>query len=119
MNYRHDGESGYVLLEVMMALVVLVCGIMVTVDSYRASLQTGRQSAAKYRAALLLEGRLLELERTRHVDLTPENDPVLGPVFWEEEVRATDSTDWKEHRLVLNWGEAKENHVLELSTYLP
>ena len=112
-------NGGYVLLEVMMALVVLVCGIMVTVDSYRASLQTGRRSAAEYRAALLLEGRLLERERSRHVDLTSENDEALGAVTWEEDIHETDSPDWREHRLVLNWGEAKNNHALELSTFLP
>ena len=34
--------KGYVLLEVMMALVVLLCGIMATVESYRASLRAGQ-----------------------------------------------------------------------------
>ena len=101
-----------------MALVVLLCGTIAVVDSFRTTFQAARQSQEEYRAGLLMESHMLAMEKTGRTDTAPETDPILGSVTCDEEILDTNIPMWKERRLTLHWGEGKNEHALQLSTYL-
>ena len=65
-------ETGMILVEVMLALIVLTGGSMVIFQSFRNSMQVMRRSRALYEAALAIEGRVNELEKTGHWDEAKE-----------------------------------------------
>ena len=61
-------NGGIVLLEVLMAMTVLLTGVLVIVQSFRRSLSLVRHSEQEYRAALLMEGAMSEMEVTGRVN---------------------------------------------------
>ena len=99
-----------------MAMTVLVTGAILATESFRSSLRMRREGLQEYQAALLLEGRMLEMEKTGRADTASSLDPILGPVSWNEETRAATAPDWTEHRLTINWMDGKRAHALDLST---
>src|SRR5690349_20807200 len=109
-------SPGFVLLEAMIAMVILFCGVVAVTESFRMSLRASEEGREMYRAALLLEGRILEMEKIGHRTAEPESDPVLGPMIWKEDLLDNESPDWREHRLSLAWQEGKKSHELNLST---
>ena len=115
---KHSKNAGYVLLEVMMALVILLCGILGVTDSYRYTLRAERESNERYRAALLLEGRVLELEQAASFNPAAEVDPQLGSLSWNDRVLETTTPGEQEHQVSLKWGEGKHSHAIELETWI-
>jgi hypothetical protein len=101
----------------MMAIVVLVCGIVAVTESYRSILRTRRQSVEMSRAARLLEGQMLEMEKTNRPEAQSGTDSELGTLAWKDLTAPTSSASWTEHHLTLDWGE-KGGHALELSAWL-
>lgn len=116
MTLRRD--EGYVLLEVMMAIVILVCGTLAVTESFRSTLRTNRESRGEYLAALRLEGKLLETEKIGRANLDPETDPDLGPLSWTEATQPAATGDWTVHQLTMSWGQGQGSNQLELPTYL-
>jgi len=117
---RDDGmkrpDEGYVLLEVMVALVVLLCGTLVVADSFRSTLRMDRQCQEMYQAALLLEARILEIEKTGQADISPVDEPGLGAVTWNQDVHETDVPGYRQWRLQMIWGQERKANQLELTT---
>ncbi len=117
---REDGsreERGFILLEVMLSLVILIGGTLVIFQSYRSSLHAVRQTEEQYKASLLLEAHMEELEKTGRFDSSSVLDSLLGKITWQQDVREGDPPPWKEHQLTLAWGQGKHANSLTLATY--
>jgi uncharacterized membrane protein len=112
---RND-RKGFILFEVMMAFVVLVCAIVVVFQFYRASVHAARYSRQFSRAAALLEERITSREKVGEMDLGASQDTVLGPIVWEQERIPGEDQAWHFERMTLSWGEGTNGQHLEISS---
>ena len=105
-------------MEVLLAGVVLVVGMLAVIRSYRSSLQMARENSTFFQAALLTEGQMGELERVGDVRNTRTTDPVLGETTTSDEIREGDEVNWTEHRMTVAWGKGNDANNLQLTTFL-
>jgi type II secretory pathway pseudopilin PulG len=109
-------NQGFILLEAMLACAVLAGAALVVFQSYRSSLRTLEADRQLYRAALLLEERAGMREKGGNDDPEPLEDPILGPITWQEDSLQAGDPTWHMERMTLGWGEGSHAQNLELST---
>jgi len=112
-------ERGFILLDVLLALVVLAGAILVTFQALRSSLRALEANHQFFRAALLLEDHVGMMERGENSEEKSMDDPILGPVTWEEAPIPTGDQTWHRERARLAWGQGSHAQSLELSTPIP
>jgi Tfp pilus assembly protein PilV len=110
--------GGFVLLEVMLAIVILAAGVITALESYRASLRVFREGRLRYEATLLMESQVAELERTGRLNPALSAGTTLDHASWEDTVGDSDPAYGVQHRIALRWGTGRRAGMLEQSIYV-
>ena len=114
-------EGGFLLLEVLLALVVLSAGIVLIFRSFSSCLQAASVSKTRFQAVLLAEGGLWELELLGEPPSRDLPDQVSErPVRWDwRKLRPEDANaSWREWKLELEWPEGTRRESLALEAYV-
>ena len=112
--------EGFLLLEVLLALAVLSGGIVLVFRAFSSSLRAARTSEARFQAALLVEGRLWDLEQLGHVETVESYDPILNrSVRWDLAALEPQDADvsWRTWELTLVWKEGSREETFSLQSY--
>lgn len=98
------GDRGFLLIEALLATVVLSVGVMALVSAIRTVLRSTALAGSRYRAASLLEGRVLQIQSGRPPGDNVENgrDELLGPISYAA-FPAPDSPSAADHRRLPGW----------------
>ncbi|MFH1723977.1 MAG: type II secretion system protein [Elusimicrobiota bacterium] len=126
------GSGGFFLVEVLVALTVLSGGIVLVFRVFSSCLKAARVSETRFQAALLVEGRLWEIEQwAKPGDDDPAEpvfepfNPVLErPLRWDltkEEPKdpQDENTPWRMWELKLDWSEGRGRETFALRACLP
>ena len=108
--------NGFVLFEVMLAVVVLGMGIASLFYSYSTALRGARISRERLEACLLLEDKVWELERLKAEALQqPVQETVLHNIEWGVCEAASEADAAKRWDVVLRWGTEARREALSLT----
>jgi Tfp pilus assembly protein PilV len=99
-------------MEAVLAVAVLAVGVIALFRAFSSGLRAARESRERLQAALLLEGRVREMERAGDA-AAPAEDALLGPLSWTRE----DAPDQDGTRtdVTLAWGPDTRRNDLTLS----
>lgn len=103
------------LLEVMLAVAIMLSGLVAITYAFHHSLRIGQASREHYQAALLLEGRMWELEKKGSPEAVP-TETALDNATWD--VGETEEQGFQRWDLSLKWGNQQQQE-LTLSAYRP
>jgi hypothetical protein len=115
---KPPNRGGFVLLEVMLALVVLTGGVAVLFQSFRASLRTFDESHELFSAGLLMESQIAVLKKTGQVDTGLTQGSSENTASWDDEVMSSDPWYGQEHLVTLRLGEGPRSETLEQTVYV-
>lgn len=110
--------DGYVMVDAILALVVLLCGIVAAVQSFRATLRANDRRNMEYAAATRLEARVLEIEKSAEDSRPPDMDDRLGPLVWNQTVQDLNGSPAWRCVVALHWNEKGKTDGLQLDTIL-
>ncbi len=115
-------SRGFFLLEVLLAMAVLLAGIVLLFRVFSSCLRAASVSEARFQAALLVQGKMWEMEQWGQVGTDEPFSPVLDrPVRWKlnMEEPVDDKTPWRKWELQLDWSHGSILQSFALETYLP
>jgi Tfp pilus assembly protein PilV len=114
-SFMKARNQGFMLVEVVLAVVVLSVGIVAVSRASGASLRGLTLYRDRYRAQLLLESRVWLLGVGAEV--VPESDAALSSVTWTVDDDAdTSDTLCRWRKVTIGWGEKKRGGELSLSS---
>jgi len=108
--------SGFLLLEVLFAMVILGGAILVVFKSYQTSLSMVRTAQQSYQASLLIEERVGTWEKTKNEKSEISENALLGPISWQQESLPNSDSTWHLEQFYLTWGTQIPPQHLELAT---
>ncbi len=111
------GNAGFILMEIMLSLVILITGLVAVLRSYRTSLRVDEESATRLEATLLMESQLVEMDYTGQLNADLGAGSGLGRLSWNDATLGSDPHLGQEHRVSLTWGEGRHGHTIEQSIY--
>lgn len=117
---RLKKNSGFLLIEVLVSVVVITVGLIYIVHSFSVSTRAIGTSRDYIKALTLLEEKLWELEAAGEVE-EGEDEDYFGDerVFaWELEAETEDEPPVNKTRLTVLWPERKRKQKISVTTYL-
>ena len=110
-------DNGFILLEVLMAISVLMGGIVVLYSAFSKSIQLSELSHDYYQATLLLESRIWDVEHFKgnSYPIDP-SQPLLQEEDWVIHQHPLSNPEYEEWNVGLNWKSRSRSENLSLMT---
>jgi len=115
-------KRGFLLYDVLLALAILSIGLVTVLRSFSTSLQAVRTSRDYFKATLLLEDKLWEMERENSLPPGISRSSFPSSKFsWKVETSAIEEEEdmsLSAVKVTISWKEGKGEKDIELTTWM-
>ena len=119
---RRRAQSGFTLVEMIVATVLLAVGVVATLGAIHAAAQTTQAADGAQMSALLAQKQLTQLELQPDQLTGGDQQGEFGDEYpgykWQQSVEATDYANLFKVTLTVSWGSGNDQHKREFITYL-
>jgi len=112
-NRNKHAESGFTLIEMIVATVVLAIGVFACVGAFNAATRTSTIASEQQTATMLAQKQIAEAEVNLEGNITGgDSDGDFGPDYpgyrWKQSITATDYTYAFQIAVTVSWGPAPQ-----------
>jgi prepilin-type N-terminal cleavage/methylation domain-containing protein len=129
-NGKKVSNSGFTLIEMVVASVVLAIGVVGTVGAFNAATKASTVASEQQTATMLAQKQIAEGETQLQGNVTAgETDGDFGPDYpgyhWKQSITATDYTYAFQIAVTVTWGSSPQrertvtSYILNTQTYTP